>query len=539
MAIKGSVKDAGLADVCHLLALGLKTGCLSVTDGSKFGQIFFDRGRITFATIVNRRDRLGDRLLQQGAITQAQLDQAIEEQGRGSDRRLGEILVDQGVIDHDTLTAHIHQQIQDAIYHLFSWRRGHFQFEPGKTPEKGEILISVNPESLLLEGARRVDEWSVIQKKIPSLDLVFALDPARLEAAAMELTRNQQVLAPLVDGRRSVRQLAADAGLDEYEAARALYGLVQAGLATRIGRRDPGADSAPVETQDARNLGIAFYETAMLDEAEREFQRVVEADANDATALRYLALVALRKGDTAVAIQRLTELLQRGPRRIGARLNLAFALRLERRYDEALAELVEARLLAPEDPRIALAEGATRLLAGDAGAGLDRFRDYRRLLGGEAEPPATYFYFAALAEAVTGAVDQARTLVEEGLDAHPSNASLLLLGGNLAERDADMETAEAAYQAAAEEDPSIPQLFRNLGDMARRRGALEEALEHYRRATELDPDLGDEVYTHMADLYYRRNERDEAVRCWRRAVELNPRSEVARNRLEVVAGADG
>ena len=43
MAIKGSLKEASLADVCQLLALGQKTGCLSITDKSRFGQIYFDR----------------------------------------------------------------------------------------------------------------------------------------------------------------------------------------------------------------------------------------------------------------------------------------------------------------------------------------------------------------------------------------------------------------------------------------------------------------------------------------------------------------
>ena len=51
MAIKGSLREASLAEVCQLLALGLKTGCLSVTDRTRFGQVYFDRGRINFARV--------------------------------------------------------------------------------------------------------------------------------------------------------------------------------------------------------------------------------------------------------------------------------------------------------------------------------------------------------------------------------------------------------------------------------------------------------------------------------------------------------
>ena len=63
MAIKGSLSEAGLPDVLQLLSLGRKTGCLSVTDRASLGYIYFEQGRICYATIVNRRDRLGDILV--------------------------------------------------------------------------------------------------------------------------------------------------------------------------------------------------------------------------------------------------------------------------------------------------------------------------------------------------------------------------------------------------------------------------------------------------------------------------------------------
>ena len=68
MAIKGSLTEASLADVVQLLALGFKTGCLSITDRTRFGQIYFERGRVIFARIVNRRDRIGDVLVREGTI---------------------------------------------------------------------------------------------------------------------------------------------------------------------------------------------------------------------------------------------------------------------------------------------------------------------------------------------------------------------------------------------------------------------------------------------------------------------------------------
>jgi hypothetical protein len=184
MGIKGSLREASLADVCQLLALGQKTGCLSIADGAQFGQIFFDNGRITYARIVNRRDRLGDLLVRDGVLTREQLDDVLRRQAREPDRRVGELLVANSYISPSELTHYVRLQIEEAIYHLFTWSRGNFFFDVDARPSDADIMLAINPESLLLEAARRVDEWSLIEKKIPSFDLLFGIEHDRLAKSA-------------------------------------------------------------------------------------------------------------------------------------------------------------------------------------------------------------------------------------------------------------------------------------------------------------------------------------------------------------------
>ncbi|MGH7482355.1 MAG: DUF4388 domain-containing protein, partial [Longimicrobiales bacterium] len=206
MAIKGSLKEASLADVCQLLALGAKTGSLSVTDRSNFGQIFFDRGKITFARIVNRRDRIGDLLVRDGVLTHDQLSATIDEQAKRPDVRLGQLLVERGHLSSADLGRYIRRQIEEAVYYLFTWTRGTFFFEGDKRPEDADILVSINPENLLLEGARRIDEWSQIEQKIPSFDLIFEVDRAHLETSDVELTPEQQQILPALTGTRTLQE---------------------------------------------------------------------------------------------------------------------------------------------------------------------------------------------------------------------------------------------------------------------------------------------------------------------------------------------
>jgi hypothetical protein len=129
MAIKGSLKEASLPDVLQLLALGQKTGCLSIADRSNFGYIYFDKGRICYASIVNRRDRLGDILVKHEKINQEQLDAAIHRQTKERDKKLGEILVIQNVLTQQELERYMRMQIEESVYYLFTWTQGTFNFE--------------------------------------------------------------------------------------------------------------------------------------------------------------------------------------------------------------------------------------------------------------------------------------------------------------------------------------------------------------------------------------------------------------------------
>src|SRR5439155_26623113 len=118
MAIKGSLKEASLPDVLQLLALGQKTGCLSIADRSNFGYIFFDKGRICYASIVNRRDRLGDILVKHARITDEQLAAAVHTQETARSKKLGETLVGMSVITPADLERYLRVPLEEARYYL-------------------------------------------------------------------------------------------------------------------------------------------------------------------------------------------------------------------------------------------------------------------------------------------------------------------------------------------------------------------------------------------------------------------------------------
>jgi hypothetical protein len=121
MAIRGSLREASLPDVLQLLAMGKKTGCLSISHRQQFGTIHFDRGRISHAAIVNRRDRLGDILVKHGLVSPAALEAAITAQAAQPQRRIGDLLVTAGHLRREQLHEYLKHQIEEAVYLLFTW----------------------------------------------------------------------------------------------------------------------------------------------------------------------------------------------------------------------------------------------------------------------------------------------------------------------------------------------------------------------------------------------------------------------------------
>ncbi|HTG84037.1 MAG TPA: DUF4388 domain-containing protein [Gemmatimonadales bacterium] len=534
MAIKGSLKEASLPDVLQLLALGKKSGCLAVADRQNFGYVYFDEGRICYASIVNRRDRIGDLLVKNGRISPEQLEQAIALQEQRRDSKLGELLVEISAVTRKDLENYMQIQIEEAVYYLFTWTQGTFNFEAGMRPDQ-DFLVRITPESLLLEGARRVDEWSLIEKKIPSFDLIFAVDREHVSDTDVELEHAQKRLLGLIDGQRDVQDLIDESGLVEFEVGKALYGLVTAGFVRRVGTSAAPAQPQVNETrvEEHRNLGVAFYKTGMLEEASREFRRVADLRAADPSAPFYLGLIALRQARWEDAVEALTATLEKAGSRPAVLYNLAFALEQLGRLPEAETAYADAVSKSRDDARLMLGWGVVALKRNDSEVATNRLARARELWGERPVPP-TWYWAMALALAGQADLNEALKIAKEGVAAFPSDAVLRNNLAVLLEMSGDLPGAEMLLRGALSEDPTLPQISKNLGDLFYRAGRYDDAFEAYERAAKLSPELGDDLYFKLGNIAFKRRDRERARVCWQRVTELNPAHQLARANLDTL-----
>ena len=243
MALEGPLKELHIQDVFQLLDLGRKTGVLRVTSELRqtAGTVSFERGGVVGATLGKDPQPISARLVRMGKISVQQLERARELQKSGDSRRLGDILVASGAIARRELDRHLKVQIEEAIFQLLRWSEGYFRFEEGAPSDAiVEAPVPIPTEGLLMEAARRMDEWSRIEDKVPHLRVVPRLPPTdgtangRLELAPVEW----EVLAA-VDGQRDLHSLAAALERSELDIARTVYALASAGVVV--------LDSAPTD----------------------------------------------------------------------------------------------------------------------------------------------------------------------------------------------------------------------------------------------------------------------------------------------------
>src|SRR5919205_605079 len=234
MALEGPLKEFHIQDVFQLLDLGRKTGVLRVTSELRqtAATVSFDRGGIVAATLGKNPQRFGARLVRLGKVSAKDLDRALALQEKGDARRLGDILVSLGSISRRELDRQLKAQTEETILDLLSWTEGHFRFEEGASSEAlVDTPIRIPTEGLLMESARRLDEWSRIESKVPHLRVVPKLPPPDAPVnGKLDLVPLEWEVLAAVDGERDLHALADTLGRSEFDVARTIYTLAAAGV---------------------------------------------------------------------------------------------------------------------------------------------------------------------------------------------------------------------------------------------------------------------------------------------------------------------
>jgi Domain of unknown function (DUF4388)/Tetratricopeptide repeat len=354
MAIEGPLKELSIHDVFQLLDLSRKTGTLRVASDLRqnAGTVYFEDGVVVGAEIRSNPHPLGRILTRSGRVSEQDLLRARSRQTSGDGRRLGEILVAEGLLLLRDLNRYVRLQIEEVVFELVSWSEGYFSFEEGKRgdwPTEAETRVPTG--LLLMEAARRTDEWSRIEKKITHLGLVPRLAPVVDTATPLDLLPAEWEVLAVIDGERTVRDLASALGRPEFEVSRTLFGLATAGL---ISLEDPARRA--VEAIGSAELPILLGEVDQLlgagdpDSARQAAEQAVSTHPDQPLAHLAYGRALLAAGHPAEAAEALWQAVQLDPQSASAHRLFGLALSAVGRFREAAQIWDQWRRLVDKPP---------------------------------------------------------------------------------------------------------------------------------------------------------------------------------------------
>ncbi len=239
--LKGDVDILGLGTLLQTLAMNGREGVLSLYKDMDRKTIYFGpHGIRLLSTTMKRVNRLGKILVRLRKITTDDLKNLLEEQ-KLVGWKLGQIALNTGKITKHDLETALHEQVQEEIFDLFMWKDAAFEFADGPPKEKSnnplaELTIDTNVTSIILEAARRADELLQIREIVNDEEMIPKLTGATMKASPLADDKEcAQSIVPLINGKRTTREILAGSVYPRFTTMRALYAMIQLGYVEQTG----------------------------------------------------------------------------------------------------------------------------------------------------------------------------------------------------------------------------------------------------------------------------------------------------------------
>jgi hypothetical protein len=250
--LKGDVEILGLGNLLQLLAMNHKEGILSLyRDEDKKTIHLSSKGMRLLSSSMKRINKLGKILLRKKRISKEDLDALLKEQ-KLLGWKLGQIAVESGLVQKKDVEEALREQIEEEIFDMFMWREAAFEFAEGKAPKPEQsnplagVTFDANMTGLILEAARRADELLMIRKILSDDDMSLTKFPFEIQVD--ELGGDIDVvddILPLINGRRTVREVVNGSIYPRFISMRAIYRLLVLGYIKAQDRKGNTVKLAP------------------------------------------------------------------------------------------------------------------------------------------------------------------------------------------------------------------------------------------------------------------------------------------------------
>ncbi len=232
MPLQGDITTFSISAIGRLIHAEKKTGLLKVTSGQHRTVIYFKNGGIVFVDGDLAKDlSLGSLLKANNLVNEENIQKSLKI-SKTTGKRLGIVLIEQGLLSQEKLIRILHHQFKEAIAKALSWNLGEYTYSDGLEGYVEDIRLEINPIRLVAEAQK----WKQYRKLIPNDQVVFQIKGAALQSKSFSAEGIQRVML-LVNGKRTVAQIMADAGISRLGVYKALAFMLSRGAIVRTSTR--------------------------------------------------------------------------------------------------------------------------------------------------------------------------------------------------------------------------------------------------------------------------------------------------------------
>ncbi len=268
MGVSGNLRSMQPGDLLQWLSLGQKSGTLVVTSKSVEKRIFFKAGRVISSASNSPREYLGQFLISHGYLTEEELMKAMEVQHQ-SGILLGKILVMIEVIGEQDLQRLMRLKAEEEIYEIFLWHDADFHFIDDELPTMEMIPLQVDVTGIIMEGTRRVDEWTRIREVVPNDTIVPII--ART-IGNKDLDEVQRTIANAIDGHRTIADIVLESRSSTFIVSSTIHTLIRSGHVRVVQAGAEKAAKVEQETAPFEEFSEADEVTVLLKRAQHSLK---------------------------------------------------------------------------------------------------------------------------------------------------------------------------------------------------------------------------------------------------------------------------
>jgi hypothetical protein len=230
MEMEGSIEEFSVPEILQFLSLHEADGVLKLKSGREEIDFGFKGGKITDA--LHKGEKLFHSIseyIQRTGLIDPETFKKLNERAKELKLNLMQIVEKGEALSQKEIEKIIAFKIQETTCEVLTWNAGKYSFEAGKKLyQHSSFSVELEPNTLVMEGIRRIDEWPLIEKALP--DENITLRKLEKPEINVEIGEDEEIILEKITGDITLHELVDISGIGKFRTYNSAYKLIEIGL---------------------------------------------------------------------------------------------------------------------------------------------------------------------------------------------------------------------------------------------------------------------------------------------------------------------